>query len=39
LAATAAILRVTMANKSALETLIELAQRESDDRAKRLGAA
>jgi flagellar FliJ protein len=28
-----------MANISALETLIDLAQRESDDRAKRLGAA
>jgi len=28
-----------MAIKSALETLIDLAQRESDDRAKRLGAA
>ena len=28
-----------MANTSALETLIELAQRESDDAAKRLGAA
>ena len=28
-----------MANPSALETLIELAQRDSDDAAKRLGAA
>ena len=28
-----------MANASALETLIDLAQRESDDRAKRLGVA
>ena len=28
-----------MANTSALETLIELAQRDSDDAAKRLGAA
>jgi len=28
-----------MANISVLETLIDLAQRESDDRAKRLGAA
>lgn len=28
-----------MANQSALDTLIDLAQRESDDRAKRLGAA
>jgi flagellar FliJ protein len=28
-----------MANLSALETLIDLAQRESDDRAKRLGSA
>jgi flagellar FliJ protein len=28
-----------MANQSALETLIELAQRDSDDAAKRLGAA
>jgi flagellar FliJ protein len=28
-----------MANLSVLETLIDLAQRESDDRAKRLGAA
>jgi flagellar FliJ protein len=28
-----------MANPSALETLIELAQRESDERARRLGAA
>jgi flagellar FliJ protein len=28
-----------MANLSALETLIDLAQRESDDRAKKLGAA
>ena len=28
-----------MANPSALETLIDLAQRESDNRAKRLGAA
>jgi flagellar FliJ protein len=28
-----------MANTSALETLIDLAQRESDERAKRLGAA
>jgi flagellar FliJ protein len=28
-----------MANRSALDTLIELAQRDSDDAAKRLGAA
>jgi flagellar FliJ protein len=28
-----------MANVSALQTLVDLAQRESDDRAKRLGAA
>lgn len=28
-----------MANRSALETLIELAQRDADDAAKRLGAA